>query len=254
MKNIDSIIQSINPVQLPEVEQVAMLRRIDTKFVIEENKLAKLLTRWKDDFDILEINGIRQLNYRTVYLDTPDFKCYKEHHNGKLNRYKIRFRDYVDSEMTFFEVKKKIFGRETLKSRIKLPFNYRSLDNDVMDLLRREDINHPVIEEKITNTFNRISLIARNRRERITIDSHLVFSNQLETIDLPEFVIIEVKQEKADFNTTAIKHLKSLGIRSRNFSKYVTAVSLLEKTVKYNNLKPLHLKLQQLADSYADND
>jgi hypothetical protein len=248
------IADSMNPVSLAEAEQVAMLKRTDTKFIVEEKQLARLLSAWKDDFDILEINGLRQLQYRTVYLDTPDFKCYTDHHNGKANRYKIRFRDYLDSELTFFEIKRKVFGRETLKTRKKMPFNQRSLDNDLNELLGREGIYHPELEEKIVNTFSRISLVARTKKERITIDTNLGFSNTHQSIAIPELVIIELKQEKADFNTIAMKHLKNQGIRPGNFSKYVTAVSLLEKTVKYNNLKPLHLKLQQLADAYADND
>jgi hypothetical protein len=250
----EAIADSMNPVSIAEAEKVAMLRRTDTKFIAEEKQLVRLLSVWKEDFDILEINGIKHLKYRTVYLDTPDFKCYTDHHNGKANRYKIRFRDYLDSELTFFEIKRKIFGRETLKSRKKLSFHKRCLDDELKAMLRKEGIHHPQLEEKIVNTFSRISLIAKNKTERITIDTNLVFSNGHQTIAIPELVIIELKQEKADFNTIAMKHLKKQGIRPVNFSKYVAAVSLLEKTVKYNNLKPLHLKLQQLADAYEDND
>lgn len=244
----------MNPVSLAEAEQVAMLRRVDTKFIIEEKQLMQLLAARKDHFDILEINGSRQLQYRTVYLDTPDFKCYNDHHNGKSNRYKIRFRDYLDSELTFFEIKRKIFGRETLKSRKKLSFNNRCVNDELKAMLKKEGIHHPQLEEKIVNTFNRISLIAKSRRERITIDTDLVFSNAHQSITIPELAIVELKQEKADFNTVAMKHLKAMGIRPGNFSKYVAAVSMLEKSIKYNNLKPLHLKLQQLSDAYADND
>lgn len=250
----DSILCHFDPVAVAEAEQVAMLRRIDTKFVTSANRLNELLLAWKENYDILEINGKRQLHYQTIYLDTPDFRCYKDHHNGKANRHKIRFRDYLDSSLTFFEIKRKIYGKETVKLRKKVSFLQRKLNDDLKDFLLKAGITDTAWEQKIANSFRRISLISHNRKERITIDTHLEFSNEHETISIPELVVIELKQESAVYRSDTLRSLQQLGIRPVNFSKYVTAVSLLEKTLKYNNLKPLHLKLQQLIEANADND
>ena len=45
---------------------------------------------------------------------------YLKHHNNKLNRYKIRFREYVDNDEKFLEVKYKTNTERTIKDRIKI--------------------------------------------------------------------------------------------------------------------------------------
>ena len=45
---------------------------------------------------------------------------YHDHHNGKLNRYKVRRRRYIDTDTEFLEVKLKNNKKRTIKSRIKL--------------------------------------------------------------------------------------------------------------------------------------
>ena len=56
-------------------------------------------------YKCVEIENKRVSQYQTLYYDTKDMKLYNEHHNGHLNRYKIRHRTYVDSNLSFLEVK-----------------------------------------------------------------------------------------------------------------------------------------------------
>jgi hypothetical protein len=252
-ENIQSLVSSFEPIQLKDAEMVAMLKRIDTKYIVNEVILASLLKLWVKDYYILEINENRILDYRTVYFDTPDFKCYNDHHKGKSNRYKLRFRDYLKSELTFFEIKRKINGKETHKTRIKVEFNSTEIGDNLQELMASEGIIHPFLEMKIINTFQRLTMIRKDLSERLTIDNNIVFTNTKgAAVSLPGITIIELKQEKADFSSKAMQTLKECGVRQANFSKYLTAVSLLENRVKYNNLKPLHLKLKQITDEYAD--
>ena len=44
-------------------------------------------------FTKLEIDGKRLFNYQTEYFDNENKILFKNHQNGKLNRYKIRFRN-----------------------------------------------------------------------------------------------------------------------------------------------------------------
>lgn len=253
IENIQSLTLSFQPIQLKDAEMVAMLKRIDTKYIANEEILMSLLKYWKDDYYILEINGNRILDYRTVYFDTPDFKCYNDHHKGKSNRYKIRFRDYLKSELTFFEIKRKINGKETHKTRKKVEFNSVLMDDSLQDLMASEGIILPNLELKIINTFQRITMIRKDLSERLTIDNNISFTNtEGAEVSLPGITIIELKQEKADYSSKAMQTLKERGVRQANFSKYLTAVSLLENQVKYNNLKPLHLKLNQIKNEYAN--
>ena len=40
-----------------------------------------------------------------LYYDTEDRKFYLDHHNQRVNRNKIRFREYEGSNLTFLEIK-----------------------------------------------------------------------------------------------------------------------------------------------------
>ena len=59
-----------------------------------------ILKNISSEYFCLEIDG-KGLLLQTEYLDTIDNLLFKNHQNGKLNRYKIRFRDYIESKKTF---------------------------------------------------------------------------------------------------------------------------------------------------------
>jgi len=101
------VLQHFTPIGLAQIEDMALLHRIDTKYVLSEAQLYQALSHLASTYHVLEIEGRRQQNYQTLYFDTPGFALYLQHHNGWRSRYKVRSRVYVDSGMTFFEVKHK---------------------------------------------------------------------------------------------------------------------------------------------------
>ena len=60
-----------------------------------------ILENISSEYFCLEIEGKRSFTYQTEYFDTIDNLLFKNHQNGKLNRYKIRFRDYIESKNIF---------------------------------------------------------------------------------------------------------------------------------------------------------
>ena len=64
-----------------------------------------------------EIDGQRLTAYDTLYYDTLDLQMYLRHHDRQLRRQKIRVRTYVDSQLTFLEVKNKSNKGRTLQAR-----------------------------------------------------------------------------------------------------------------------------------------
>ena len=104
----DSILYKFNPVKLEEMDRVSLLDRMDTKYVINANDLGKFLLLLSDSYLILEIDGRRQFSYDTLYYDTSGADMFLSHVRGKLNRYKVRKRVYVESDLTFLEVKYKM--------------------------------------------------------------------------------------------------------------------------------------------------
>ena len=92
---------NFSPISLKEMDNVSLLKRVDTKFLTTEKKLLEILSLISSDYNILDIDDKRLMKYSTLYFDTNDKMLYNYHHNKKGNRYKIRMRKYVDSNICF---------------------------------------------------------------------------------------------------------------------------------------------------------
>lgn len=250
---MQSVIEQLNKfesVTLKQLDSVKLQNRIDTKYIMTKAQLALLLEGIKDDQFVLEIDDTRIFTYRTVYFDTPDFQFYKDHHNGCVNRVKVRSREYVESKLSFYEIKRKLFGTRTDKQRKIIPALYHEVPLDDYNLIQYKRLNNKPIEKKLTNNFKRITLTNKKFTERITIDLEIGFDNGKKQTNLPELVVIEVKQGKTDVFSSTIQMLKKLRVHESSFSKYVIGVSLLEENIKHNNFKPILLKLNKI-ENYA---
>src|ERR1035437_6971374 len=106
-QDLSPILCSFDPITLAEMDSVKLLDRMDTKFIFNFNQFPEILKNLGQYYKILDVNGVKQNRYETLYFDTPDYKLYMDHHNGRTNRYKVRYRKYVDSDLVFFEVKYK---------------------------------------------------------------------------------------------------------------------------------------------------
>ena len=104
-KSVSDKFQLFDPITLKEMDGVKLMDRTDTKFTFNISNLPSILEAAKAHYRILDIEGNRISRYKTLYFDTDDFNLYNEHHCGKLNRYKIRHRTYVESNLGFLEVK-----------------------------------------------------------------------------------------------------------------------------------------------------
>jgi hypothetical protein len=247
--HIENIIQGFDAVSLKELDSVQLQNRVDTKYVLTIAQLAELLNGIQDEQFVLTIDKNRLFNYKTIYYDTPSFQFYKDHHNGCVNRVKVRSRQYVESNLCFYEIKRKLFGTRTDKQRIKIPALFDEVPHDAYNLIQYKRLNNQPIEKKLSNYFKRITLTNKKFTERITIDLEIKFENQHQTIELPHIVIIEVKQGKTDVFSNTIQQLKKLRIHESSFSKYVVGVSMLEPHIKNNNFKPLLLKINKLKNN-----
>ena len=106
MQEWEKIISAFDPISLNEMEGVKLMDRVDTKYVFPVNNFSAILNGMKGTYRLLEIEKNRLHRYESLYYDTPDFKLFAKHQSGGLNRYKLRFRRYVDSGgLTFFEIK-----------------------------------------------------------------------------------------------------------------------------------------------------
>ena len=113
------ILSEMDPITLEQSGDASLMKRTDTKFVFPSILLPAILGNLKPSYRILEVdNGIRLQRYQTLYFDTPDFQLYQQHHNGQCDRFKLRVRSYLNSDINYLEVKKKDNHNVTQKSRM----------------------------------------------------------------------------------------------------------------------------------------
>ncbi len=250
MEEIARCINTFESVTLKQLDGVELQNRIDTKYLLSTKELLLLLEGIQGNQFALDINHNRIFNYQTVYFDTADFQFYRDHHNGCVNRVKVRSREYIESHLCFYEIKRKLFGTRTDKQRKRIEEIYDEVPQEDYDLIQYKRLDGKPIEKKLTNNFKRITLTNKIFTERITIDFEIKFNNGVREIELPNLVVIEVKQGKTDVFSNTIQVLKKLRIHESSFSKYVVGVSLLEQNIKHNNFKPLLLNINKL-NNYA---
>lgn len=230
------------------MNEVKLLNRVDTKFVFKTSKLDILLELLKDEYDVLEIKNEIATSYESLYFDSKDFFAFKQHQRGKGERFKVRFRNYVSSKLCFLEVKRKHKGR-TVKSRIKVNGFENKLSNESLSFISSQiDVSNIALEAVIQINYNRITLVNKNRSERITLDLDLTLKhNGVEKI-LNQIVIAELKQQKINRTSTFYQTVKKLQIRNVSISKYCTGIILLNKNLNYNSFKEKLLYINKLTN------
>ena len=231
---------------LAEMNSVSLMKRVDTKFILKESQLLEVLSKLYDDYKILEIDQERLMKYSTLYFDSENKKCFKDHHNGKLNRYKIRMRKYLVSDICFLEIKKKNNLGITNKIRRQIKDFETNLTSESKDFITKSNINNLLLEPSLYNNFSRMTLVNKNESERITIDVDLSFSFGTDEKKFDKLVVVEIKQEGKRLNTTINRVLKSMSILPTNFSKYCIGISNIIDDIKSNRFKEINLKINKL--------
>lgn len=248
---LDSLLSMFPPITLEEMSSIRLMKRTDTKFITNKGHLMKLLELAKEEYYVQEINGKRISRYQTTYWDTNSHSLYAMHHDGKRPRTKVRVRTYVDSGITFLEIKKKNNHNKTSKKRIEIT-DEAILKNDTCRqfISERTALNPDELHPCIQNRFERITLVNRGKTERLTIDFNVQFHN-LETGEKGkenELVIIELKRDGLVFSP--IKQLLiQLRIKPFGFSKYCIGSLLTNKDLKRNLFKPKVIQIRKLVNS-----
>lgn len=241
------ILQQFSPISLTQMTDVALLRRVDTKYIMHQTQLYQALAHLAEHYYILDINGQRKHHYRTVYFDTPDFALYQQHHNGWRNRYKVRSRAYTDSHLAFLEIKRKTNKNMTVKYRLPTSKMVTKLDMKTGDFLHCHYPYHTEqLEPKLWNTFRRITLVSKHAIERLTLDIDIGFYANGTHITLPGIAIAEIKQEGFSLSSDFIGQMRKLNIHPMRFSKYCIGISLLYDQIKNNNFKPQRLYIDKI--------
>lgn len=240
------------PISLKEMDGVKLLNRIDTKFVMSTADFTRIFPVLMSDYRILSVNGHRLNHYRTIYFDSPDFSLYRAHVNGQAERYKVRSREYVDTRLSFLEVKHHTRKERTIKDRLETSQPVLQMAASDESWLHGVFPYDPeTLEPKLWNSFTRITLVGWHTPERVTLDMDLCFTAKDKTVHMDDLVIAEVKLD-SNFNSSPFMDLMAEERQHPSgFSKYALGVSMLYDQVKKNALKPKLRKLEKITRGFS---
>ena len=194
-QHLDNTINAFDPIHLDEMNGTALMNRVDTKFVITLDQLSEILPQLQEHYRILEIEGLRLPQYESEYYDSDSLTFYIDHHRKKVDRFKVRFRKYVESNLSFLEVKHKSKGR-TDKQRIMVDDLPGTMSKEHANFVHSTGVENEDLNFILTNKFHRITLVGKNHVERLTFDLNLEFNGNNKTKALKNLVIAELKQER----------------------------------------------------------
>lgn len=246
---VHTLLESFTTIDLQGLnERAPLLERRDSKYVLNTAQICRFLHATQDYFDVLEISGRRQFQYRTVYFDTAELDCYHDHNKDRRKRIKVRYRHYVDHDLHFFEVKLK--GRRNTTHKYRQPISRPDDNAEQLPASLQEFGNHIVtahygqgclseLARAVTVHYDRITLISRVGGERITIDSSLSFSDGAQRASLPDSKwLIEIKSRSGV--SSVDRWLFRNGHRPvPRCSKYCIGVSMLKLPGKNNRFTPV---------------
>ena len=246
--NTSDVLRSFQAHGLDDLREARLTDRIDTKYIVPKTQLPWLLGQLIEQYSVLEIGDRRIFCYDNPYLDTADRSFYRMHHQGKLNRHKVRYRRYVDTRSSFLEIKLKNNIGRTLKSRRPCPFDSQHIDAASEFLAEHLKPEHRQLEPSQLNSFRRIALASETFGERVTFDIDLEFTSPCETVSksLPETCIAELKQLRRTPCSLFARLMRDLGNRPTPFSKYCIGTALTNPALKSNRFKRQMVKLTKL--------
>jgi VTC domain len=248
------------PRQLPEAERLepigldaldaaaALRRRFDTKYLLPRTALGELTRRLEPTHRVLEIEGLRDFEYRTTYFDTEHLGAFRDHVQGRRRRLKVRVRHYVETDACYFELKLRGPRGCTIKHRLPHEARLRrSLDADSRAALERwvrDEYDRAApgpLAPVLDVVYRRTTLVAPDRGERLTVD-----------LDLRMWALCGVGWCRLDSDLAVVesKSARGLGLaahalqavgarRMETMSKYCLGIVLAHRHARGNALLPV---------------
>lgn len=248
--NLSPVLAAYEGITLDEIRNsdAQLQSRREKKFLMTFEQCVNLISGLSGSYRALDIEHSRIGRYDTMYYDTAPFMTYLQHHNGKANRFKLRFRYYCSTGKTFLEVKERLNTGRTVKKRLETKGTISLTDNGPAEFLESAfpyDFRefYPVLSTE----YSRITLVSRDFGERVTFDLGLSFRNNTTFYTYPGVVVGEIKYDRPLFMSQALQGLKMMGIRKTRFSKYCIGVALLYSEQKHNAFKPVRIHLEMLS-------
>ena len=251
--DLTSDLDSFASISLDElISSAPRLTRVDRKYVFSRRVLPALLRATADQARVLDIDGLRDFSYRTVYLDTVDVQCFRAAGQKRRRRAKIRTRSYLDSGITYLEVKTRGPRGTTVKERIEhadaeaagLSSVGARFVADRLTEASVENLDVAALVPTLASTYHRCTLALGP--DRVTIDTDLgwtALGQSPSDLDRPGLAIVETK---AGATPTLVDHtLWRLGHRPVRVSKYGSGLAAVRPDLphlKWHRVINQHLR------------
>lgn len=244
--SIESL-SEFEPITLEKMDSVKLLDRTDTKFTFRADRLLAILDSVRDTYYVLEAANTRMTDYESLYFDTRNMDLYLYHHNERMNRFKVRYRRYINSDLSFFEVKFKNNKERTIKTRVKRKKIEHQISGSAKELLENDSwLKAEQLVPALWVYYSRITLVSKSLDERLTIDVGLTFRQDDCIKRFDELVIAELKQDKFNRSSNFAKEMINHRIPERSMSKYCFGVTQIYPEIKQNLFKPKILNLKKI--------
>jgi len=237
IQRIVDVLNDFEPISLPEMEAEMLMKRFDYKFKFHIKQLPGFLESVQNEYRVLEVNNLRLHKYESLYFDTENYLLYMQHQNVLRNRYKIRYRRYADSDLTFFEIKRKNNKELIIKERIRQVGIELNINEETGDfIIEKTHLDPDIFSPKLWVYYHRMTLVNKKNEERITIDIDPSFKMKGCCVSYPTLVIAEVKQKKY-FRSPFVSVMRNNHFRKEEISKYCIGIALIEENIKQNHFK-----------------
>ena len=235
---LEESLKEFRSISLKEMNKARLMNRLDNKFLLNLSQLEELLPELQKHYDVLEIKGSPMQNYTSYYYDTKDFDMYKDHHNRRANRYKVRQRVYNNSGDSFFEIKCKNNKGFTNKVRIETEKAHSHIPSKYFDFISNNTPYHALqLRRVMENNFDRFTLTNHKRNQRITVDTGITCWYGNKPLELPNLVVAEIKSTRDDIDKTIFNLFQQNGIHAGSMSKYSLGMAMLNPDLKSNLFK-----------------
>lgn len=242
------LLMAYESITLAEMNETRLLDRLEVKYVFPQSLLAGVLAELSGTHKAFVAAGRPWSRNRTLYFDTDDMALYRRHHAGVRDRYKVRRREYLDSDLAFLEVKHKVGPSRTVKSRLCVADVASSLNGQAAAFLSQA-CPYPAsqLSPKVWTYATRVTLVSKVRPERVTLDVDLAFQWEDAVEMLPGIVVAEVKYQGRRESSEFMQLMHRHHVREMGFSKYCVGVSLLYPEVKHNKFKETQRLVARIA-------
>lgn len=230
-------LDTLDPISLDQLLAVAELQtRKDRKYLIAADAIGDLLAD-VEGLRVLDIDGVRDFQYESVYFDTPERISYLSAAQRRPHRFKVRTRTYLDTATSMLEVKVRDGRGRTVKHRHPYEMGDRcELTADGRTFIHSVGPAGGVADElrpTLMTTYRRSTLVVAAGEARATIDTDVTWHTpEGASTSLAGMALIETKTPGRSCDVD--RALWRRGLRPTTISKYCTGLAALHPELPAN--------------------